>query len=484
VDASALAARLEARLPTGGRPRQLRTRTLLVGMLLTQADDRPAHLTRVHDALVGLGAADQQRLAVVVDWRAGPHTLTYRQIERTFGLVADVLAADAPDGGPSALLATVVDTLMEASVPDTYKQTSSSLAVDWTDHETWAHAPGTDQPSTDPDASWGHRAGGHPGQRHELFFGYYAQAATMVADEGGPAVPELARRLLITSCRLEPVRALVAVLQRLHHAGIAIGDVIADSGYAHRNPTAWALPIRRLGARLIQDLHPSDRGPKGTHAGAVLANGNLYCPCTPPALLDISPLARGATDAHAAQHDQRMNELAHYKLGRQSSDDTDGYHRVACPAVAGKLRCPLRPASMTMSFKLPEVLNPPEHPLPCCTQQTVTVPPTVNAKTAQRHDYPGPAWRRSYARRTAAERTYSTTKDPATNDAGRRGWCRLTGLTAITLFLTTLYVARNCRIIDAFEARQADNAHRTANGQPPKTRRRRRRTLDDLIDTA
>ena len=57
------------------------------------------------------------------------------------------------------------------------------------------------------------------------------------------------------------------------------------------------------------------------------------------------------------------------------------------------------------------------------------------------------------------------------------------GLTPITLFLTVLYVARNDRIIVAFETRAADNARRAANGQPPKTRRRRRRTLDDLIDT-
>ncbi|MDA8184317.1 MAG: hypothetical protein M0035_07830 [Actinomycetota bacterium] len=35
-------------------------------------------------------------------------------------------------------------------------------------------------------------------------------------------------------------------------------------------------------------------------------------------------------------------------------------------------------------------------------QQTITVPPSVNAKTAQRHDYPSKTWRASYARRSAA----------------------------------------------------------------------------------
>jgi hypothetical protein len=31
----------------------------------------------------------------------------------------------------------------------------------------------------------------------------------------------------------------------------------------------------------------------------------------------------------------------------------------------------------------PEIPTPPEHPQACCTRQTITVPPEVNAKTAQ-----------------------------------------------------------------------------------------------------
>jgi hypothetical protein len=42
------APRIEALLPIGVRARQLTVRTLLAGMCLTQADHRPAHLTRVH----------------------------------------------------------------------------------------------------------------------------------------------------------------------------------------------------------------------------------------------------------------------------------------------------------------------------------------------------------------------------------------------------------------------------------------------------
>ena len=89
------------------------------------------------------------------------------------------------------------------------------------------------------------------------------------------------------------------------------------------------------------------------------------------------------------------------------------------------------------------------------------------------------AWRRSYARRTGAERGFATAKDPATNDINR-GWCRLTGPAPLMLFTTTLLIVRNQRILSTWDARQAENARRAAAGLPPKTRKRRRKTLTVL----
>ena len=177
------------------------------------------------------------------------------------------------------------------------------------------------------------------------------------------------------------------------------------------------------------------------------------------------------------------SELARYKLGRITRDDADGYHRVACPAATGKIRCPLRPSSMTLDRDRPEILTPPGDPQACCTQQTITVPPGVNAKTRQKHDYPSAAWRRSYARRSGAERGFATAKDPASNDISR-GWCRLMGLMPLMLFVTVLLVVRNQRILTAWNARQEDNARRAAKGLPPRTRRRRRKTLTALTAPA
>ena len=362
-----------------------------------------------------------------------------------------------------------------------FKDASTSLAVDWTDLESFSRPPphGTSD-CADPEASWGHRKNNLLRSEDELFYGYYLSAGIMMPEENGPAVPELARRATVSSCRQRPGPRLRPRPDRDARR--------RDPARRHPRRLRLRPPRRRTpgrsrsraaGAQLVQDLHPHDRGPKGTHDGAIISNGNLYCPQTPRPLLELGPLARTATREQAADHDRKTAELARYKLGRLTGDDPDGYHRVQCPAAMGKIRCPLRPASMTLDRDRPEILQPPEHPQACCAQQTITVPPDVLAKTAQKHDYPSAAWRRSYARRTGAERGFATAKDPATNDISR-GWCRLMGLAPLMLFTTTLLIVRNQRILHAWNTRQEETQRRAAAGLPPKTRKRRRKTLAAL----
>ena len=54
------------------------------------------------------------------------------------------------------------------------------------------------------------------------------------------------------------------------------------------------------------------------------------------------------------------------------------------------------------------------------------------------------------------------------------------GLAPLMLFVTTLLVVRNQRVLHAWNTRQEENQRRAAAGLPPKTRKRRRRTLADL----
>jgi hypothetical protein len=131
---------------------------------------------------------------------------------------------------------------------------------------------------------------------------------------------------------------------------------------------------------------------------------------------------------------------------------------------------------MTLNRDRPEILQQlPGHPPACCTQLTITVPPQINAKTRQRHDYPSAAHRRSYARRTGAERGFATTKDPATTSTAR-GWCRLMGLTTLLLFTTTLLItATSASSTPGTPGKPTTSA--APPGAYPRTRRRRRKTL-------
>ena len=248
----------------------------------------------------------------------------------------------------------------------------------------------------------------------------------MMPEENGPAVPELARRATLSSCRHDPVRAFAPVLTAMPGQGIPLGDILDDSGYAHRDAGAWAVPLRAAGAQLVQDLHPHDRGPKGTHDGAIISNGNLYCPLAPRPLLDSgrSPAPPPANRPRTTTADRRAGPL-------QARQDHQRRRRRlpprAVPCRHGQDPLPAPPRVDDAGPGPARDPHPPEHPQACCAQQTITVPPDVLAKTAQKHDYPSAAQRRSYARRTGAERGFATLKDPASSDISR-GWCRLMGL--------------------------------------------------------
>jgi hypothetical protein len=253
AELSGAIASLEAALPIGVRARQCSLHTLFLGILVALSDGHQnAHLAAVHRALVGLAEADRLRLGVIEPWKAGPHLLTYRQIEYTANLAFAALTKDAPDGAPSDSLQKLCDLLVEASIPARYKDASCSYAIDWSDIGSFFRPPGErDGPCVDPEASFGHRRGDGPGQRDELFFGYYGSLATMVKDEGGRAVPELIRRCQLSSCRHDPVALFVPVVTKSATSGVAVHEVLADCGYSHKVPEHFAFPLRQAGASLV-----------------------------------------------------------------------------------------------------------------------------------------------------------------------------------------------------------------------------------------
>ncbi|MGH2880340.1 MAG: hypothetical protein ACRDK4_12145 [Solirubrobacteraceae bacterium] len=229
---------------------------------------------------------DKRRLGVTCAFQDGPHELTYRQIEYTFARVVRALSKQKPDGEPSQILSEVIDSLLQGSVTVLGVPDSTALALDWSDYESFARPPlkprekneaqqdereGEQEEAqqeekadlADPEASWGYRKVNHPG-KSESFFGYYVQAATIVKDEGGPEAPELVRRITLASCKHDPPAQIVPVIKRMAGQRTELGDLTVDSGYSYRQPETFATPMRAAGAKLVMDIHPNDRGMKGT----------------------------------------------------------------------------------------------------------------------------------------------------------------------------------------------------------------------------
>ena len=217
----------------------------------------------------------------------------------------------------------------------------------WTGR-TWNPSPGPRPRGTsdcaDPEASWGHRKNNLLRSEDELFYGYYLSAGIMMPDENGPAVPELARRATLSSCRHDPVRAFAPVLTAMP----------GQRDPARRHPRRLRLRPprrRRLGHPAAGRRRPARPGPAPArprpqgHPRTAPSSPTATCTARhdPAPLLELGPLARTATSEQAADHDRKTAELARYKLGRLTADDADGYHRVAVPRRHGQDPLPAPP---------------------------------------------------------------------------------------------------------------------------------------------
>lgn len=96
IDTSGLVEVLEPLLPTGGRPRDLSLRTLLVGLGLTAASNTNLYVTTLHQVLLSLPAPTQRRLGVAWTDRHGRNqVLTLRRVEHLYGRLSALVDGSA-----------------------------------------------------------------------------------------------------------------------------------------------------------------------------------------------------------------------------------------------------------------------------------------------------------------------------------------------------------------------------------------------------
>ena len=316
-----VAARIEALLPIGVRHRQLPVRTLLLGMLLVLADHRPAHLTRVHDALTSLPGTDQARLGVIAGWKTRPAPAHLPPDRAHLRPRRQGTGKRHPRRRP-----------LPAADPHLRRPARSQHP-----RRAQEHHPGAGRGLERPGNLLPPAISGQPGlRRPRSVLGTPQGRRPRPAQRAVLRVLPLRRHDGAGRTRAARPRAGPPDDPDLLPPGPGPGPGPGPAARMPRTasrsatcsptpatltapPTAGPSRCAPPAPALIQDLHPDDRGPQGTHHGAIISNGTLYCPATPRPLLELGPLARDATPDQTTAHDQQTAETARYKLGKITS---------------------------------------------------------------------------------------------------------------------------------------------------------------------
>lgn len=457
IDASGVPDVIEPALrPQGlGRPRQLTVRALLVGLKLAVDSAKTACLTDVHLVLTeGLPEAVQHDLGVR-DRRTG-QVISVHQVRRLLDSIKKRYDPSPAGGGTAAeraarseALQRLLDDLLAATMPAGLP-TSGAYAVDGTGTWSWARGKDRDSEAADPDAAWGVKTS--KSGREERYFGYELHAIVRVGRlNDTKAVPCLAERIVVTPASTNCAEAVLPAIMLMRDEGLRLREVIADRGYTYK--TTWSRALRALDVDSVLDLHSTQLGARGSHAGARMIAGVPHCPATPS---DFDTLARPDRLAASSQLQafvSRIETREKWALRRVAGPDSDGSERYECPARAGKVRCPLVESSLNGPLAAPKVYNPPEPTAhKCCSQRTITVPGDVDYKSRQRHYWGSGKWIASFSRRSRVEGWFGNLKDRS-REALARGGFRVMGLCKSSLMLGIYAAATNLRLLEVWAAR-------------------------------
>lgn len=313
----------------------------------------------------------------------------------------------------------------------------------------------------------------------EQFFGYH-EHTTVLATPGhldAGTVPPLIVRFRLTAANHDIVEP---TLNMLDTAPAPITDVLVDRHYHYKEFNRWADQLIKRGITQHLDLRSTELG-FTEFDGMRWAAGAAHCPGTPDELGDLSRPPLNATPAEKMRFEAKIKIREAMAMSQHTPPNAAGQQRVKCPALAGKVGCPLRTKTEEVAVKLglPLIENPPHidtHPvLPaCCTQQTVTTtPPESIRKHQQPHYWGSETWTRHYERRSCVEGTYGNRKNPAAENVDR-GQNQVFGLVWLHIIHTLTAASHNARRLITWAQHNPDHPHAQhpiveLNQQPDET---------------
>jgi hypothetical protein len=503
-----------------GRHRTISVRGLLVACQLNaMARHHRAHLVEVARIINAL--TDDQR-AVLGIVKHDP-TQTYDRVDRLFNKLCDVLDA----GHPGVNAKWLANRLAAASVPSEFR-TSSSVAVDGTDVETWGalhgdpvtvdldgeaaetqlmddgSAPkpkkparkalvlgvgedGRKQYTVDRDARAGHRSATNS-RSAGPYVGYELHLAVQTRDvrsTNGIHRTNLSDEVpgVVTCFSLVPAgthrgKAIVDDLIAAKKAGEPIDDVVWDPGYSLCKPGTVHHKLAQAGIHQTFQPVTHQRGIRPFSGDALLIDGQLFSSLLPEELRDLPSPPRGASEAEKETYEAKFNLRARWRMMRHAAPDKDGATRWRCPFCAGFLRSRAFPKTMRRPKTVP--LVPVDDGCSKCCNGILTAQ-AVEMAWWQRITYGTTAWRISMGRRQMAESVNAALKGVFT-DLGR-GFMRVMGVTKMTVMLGFTLAAYNLDRLRSFRAKHALDEQGQPTVKPKQTRARRRTgTWADVIE--
>ena len=303
------------------------------------------------------------------------------------------------------------------------------------------------------DAGWGVKTS--KSGKHEVFFGFHEHAVVTVPAGVDTALdtPILVRAFELTPANRDVVDVSLGLLDRVH-TGTGTNLLLVDSHYHYKAMDRWLSALRPRGWEQVHDLRSDESGFR-EYERMRWAGGWAHCPATPDSLGSIKkPPVMEKSPALWEEFFKAIDVRQAYAMSRHTQPDETGKHRVMCPALVGKVGCPLRKGTEVLAVKngLSVITNAPdgvEEPLPkCCTQETVLVrPPEPIAKLGQRLYWGSREWFAEYKKRSYVEGVFGNVKHGSTENL-RRGLFHITGLPLVHLMLAMVNVSYNLRMIE------------------------------------
>ncbi|PAT13525.1 hypothetical protein [Corynebacterium hadale] len=386
---------------------------------------------------------------------------------------------------------------------DMFDGWDGDIAIDGTPIEVTGYgrtARSRRQPST-PEAGWYVRTGDHKGDgvsgvEHikKSAWGFETTAVVAVGGEFGKTRPAPVIGLSLDKPGYKPGYNARAALAHLEGTNLPRRYAVTDMAYYPLSKAEhYQIPMREKGWKLVGEVpnRTEAKGVSAAYRGVTLVDGTGYCPAIAKRKDLLDP--KGEFDKGNITEEQFALAIAQRKRLQLDVKEVekDGTVRFSCPALSGKVACPLRKNDEQAKKNAAKkgAAGNPALPLPArqvpskktcgdlCRQQSVSI--AVNDPDATRfnkYHQQGPAaytdeWTALYkpyrARNEAANAFVKGESHIGTGDRTKKA---MRGFTGVALRTVLAVVAANVRLYVNHLKRQRDNQGPTTpgpGGRPP-----------------